>query len=288
MKILFLDDSFLSARSFLGYGGFCIDAQEVRAVSEDIRALKRQKRIPLATELKWSPPQGHYLRTRFSGSRQELYASALRILRKHDARLLCAVHDLSQCYGVKLHGWSIDKAKLWAAEEQMTFLAERFQYTILEPVAEWGLVVSDNYASRKGEEAIIKQVTTDLLTGTLFHKLDRISTIPLMADSKYCFPIQLADLVIGIFVAYLAEGPYATELFPEIATLFAYNPHSGSRTWVSMYTASVLGVGMKLFPPELKKLVKAPLERLDARYDVSNDKGIYERKRQGVRGVGPD
>lgn len=277
MKILFLDDSFLSTSSLLGYGGFVVDAHAVRSLSDDLCEVKRQKRIPLTVELKWSPSAKHFLRSSFKGSRHELYKEALNLLKKYDARLFCIIHDVSQCYGVRIHGWNLDQTKIWASKEQMKYLSERFQHTILSNNNDVGIIISDNYESRKGEEAITKQATFDLQKGTMFQKLDRISTIPLMADSKYCYPIQLADLVTGITVAYFCEGKYASELFPEIAKLFAYDRHLKSTSFVSTFTASVLGVGIKLFPFELKKKMKKQLDALDNKYLISSQKGIYDR-----------
>jgi hypothetical protein len=55
MKVLFLDDSFLSSHTYQGYGGYCLDAENIGSLSEEIQALKRKKRIPWDVELKWSP-----------------------------------------------------------------------------------------------------------------------------------------------------------------------------------------------------------------------------------------
>lgn len=280
MKILFLDDSFLSSQSYQGYGGFCIDANRVRQLSADLRTLKKRKRIPWNVELKWSPPRNHYLRSKFKGCREELYREALTILRSNSARLFCMIHDLSKCYGVTEHRWTKEKAKLWVATEQLKYLSERFQHTYLENDQVDGLIISDNYASRKGEKAIVKKATAELITGTFFQKLDRVSMVPLMADSKYCFPIQLADLVAGITVAFFARGRYGSSLFPEIIDLFAYNPHPGSISFASTYTASVLGVGIKLFPAELKRDVKDLLDDIDNKYVVTSEKGIHARSNE--------
>lgn len=277
MKVLFLDDSFQSSHSFQGYGGFCIDSKAIRPLSDDLSAVKKQYQIPWDTELKWSPSKGHYLNSTFKGKRQSLYSDALSLLRKYNARLICVIHHLSQCYGVTGHGWSEQEAKLWAAKEQMKYLAERFQRTFLESQDTEGIIISDNYASKRGEQALIRQATTDLTTGTFFQTLDRVSMMPLMADSRYCFPIQLADLLTGITVAFFAESKYAKELFPGILDLFAYNPHPGAISFGSTYTAAVLGVGIKLFPPEFKKKGKALLKWVDADYLVTKGSGIRRR-----------
>jgi len=275
MKVLFLDDSFNAEKNYQGYGGFCIDADNIHQLSDEIQALKRRKRIPWDVELKWSPSRNHYLRNKYKGSRNDLYREALAILRQNKAQLFCAIHDLKQCYGVTEHGWNKNEARLWATKEQLKYLTERFQRTILKNQQMYGLIISDNYASRRGEKAIVKQATADIVRGTIFQKFDYVSLVPLMADSKYCFPIQLADLVTGITVAFFAKGKYGLELFPDIVDLFAYNPHQRSISFSSIYSESVIGVGIKLFPRELKREVKDLLDDLDKKYLVAISKGIY-------------
>jgi hypothetical protein len=98
MKFLFLDDSYQKKSDYLGYGGFCIDGTNLRKMGDDIRALKKEFKIPESVEIKWSPPKKHFLRTRFKESRQDLYRAGVAILRSHDARIICAVHSLSECY----------------------------------------------------------------------------------------------------------------------------------------------------------------------------------------------
>lgn len=58
MKILFLDDSYLSKRKYIGSGGFCLNFQSVRPLADDLCDLKRKFRIPQDVEIKWSPFTG--------------------------------------------------------------------------------------------------------------------------------------------------------------------------------------------------------------------------------------
>lgn len=100
-----------------------------------------------------------------------------------------------------MHNWKLEKALRWAVREQLKYLSERFQKAYLEPEDEYGLIVSDSYASRRDE---------------------------------------------------------------------------GSILFVSTYTASVMGVRLKLFPAnEMKNECAEMLNALDARYIVTNEKGIY-------------
>ena len=276
MKVLFLDDSYLSDRKYTGLGGFCLDARSIRVLADDLCELKRSYRIPQSVEVKWSPSPEHYFRKQFNGSRSKLYEDILSLVKKHKGTVLCAVHGLKHCYGVKEHKWEYEKARRWAVGEQIKFLAERFQKTYLEPEDKYGLIVSDSYQSREGEESIINICMREIQSGTFFQKLDRIALAPLMTDSKYCLPIQIADVIIGVTVSYLCGGMYAIPLISRLAPLFAFNPHPNFKSFGSMYTASVLGVGLKLFPTrEMKSECIEMLNDLDDKYAITSEKGIY-------------
>lgn len=294
MKALFLDDSYLREQKFTGLGGFCLDARSIRALSDDFCELKRSYGIPQSVEIKWSPPPDHYLRKKFRGSRFMLYADVLSLLHKHKGTVLCAVHGLKYCYGVRIHSWKYERARRWAVAEQIKFLAERFQKTYLEPEDKYGLIVSDSYASREGEESIINTCMCQIQTGTFFQKLIRIALTPLMTDSKYCIPIQIADVIIGITVSYLCKGKYGIQLIDQLAPIFAFNPHLNANHFTSTYNASVLGIGLKLFPAqEMKRECQEVLKALDTRYEINSEKGIHIRqtlkpnKGIQVKAVGP-
>jgi hypothetical protein len=114
MKLLFLDDSYHRSQKLLGYGGYCIDSKRARSIAEAVAELKTRYRIPQNVELKWSPNSKHFLRTKFAGSRHELYHNVIKTIADHGGRLICAVHALADCHGMAMHGWSLVQAKLWA------------------------------------------------------------------------------------------------------------------------------------------------------------------------------
>lgn len=276
MKILFVDDCYREDEEYLGHGGFCVDEANLRTLANDFSKLKETYEIPDNVELKWSPPKRHYLRRNFEGSRQKLYRDAILLLHKYKVNIICAVHDLRECYGVKLHRWTIKRARLWVAKQQFRLLAERFERPYLQQSNDVGMIIADHYGDKKGETAIIEETNLAMIFGTRFQKFERICMLPLMARSKDCPFLQLADLIIGIVVCSLANSQYAISLFDDLALLFLKNPHKNASAFSSIYSASVLGFGLKLFPKNFRLVGTSLFGEIDDKY-VYTDEGIKER-----------
>jgi hypothetical protein len=276
MRVLFLDDSYVKRNSYLGYGGFCIAGDLIRDLDAALLKVKHKHGVPGRVELKWSPPPQHFLRTKFKGVRQELYWDIIETLARFNARVLCAVHGLDQCYGVRIHGWSTERASIWAAKQQLKFLAERFETNDLLVYDAHGLIISDRYGDRDGEEDLIKDFSFDMILGTEYNDLDRIALPPLMADSRHTNLIQAADLVTGVIVATLGGSKHGAALFEDVARLFAFHPHHGAVGFATMFSYAVLGYGLKLFPSAFSPPGLEHLKALDAKYIVTKE-GVRER-----------
>lgn len=276
MKILFIDDCYRNDKKYLGHGGFCIDATNVRTLVNDVSMLKKKYKMPYNIELKWSPDPGHYLRTNFEGDRQKLYKDAILLLHKYEASIICAVHDLKECYGIQLYGWDMKRSISWAAKQQFKFLAERFERPYLEKNNDVGIVIADHYSDKKGESAIIEEINLATIFGTEFQKFEKMCMIPIMTLSEYCPPVQLADLVVGIVVCSLANSRYALDIFDDIALLFLKDPHENALSFASIYSNSVLGFGLKLFPLSFKPKGISLFQQIDKKYICTNE-GIKKR-----------
>ena len=277
VKILYLDDSYRREERILGYGGYHVDGAAMRRIGDDVAALKNHYGIPPAVELKWAPPRDHFLRTRFTGRRHELYRDALAILERNGARVMCAVHFLNECYPLSLHGWTVDRTIRWAAKQQLKFLAERFQRPCLASGDDCGLIIVDEFGSREGQEALIEGFSLHMLLGTEYETLDRIGALPLTTSSKRSPHVQLADIVTGVIVAALAGSRYGVDLFEHVARCFLYNPHEGSQGFASLLSTAVLGYGLKVFPRGCCTKVEPLFTELDRRYIVTGEKGIHLR-----------
>lgn len=279
MRMMFLDDSFVRQTHYLGYGGYCVAGAVTRELDSILAEVKSAHKVPRHVELKWSPAPDHFIRTDFKGVREDLYRDILRALARFDARVLCAVHGLDDCYGVTIHGWSDERASLWAAKQQLQFLAERFETNDLLVHDDHGLIISDRYGSRDGEEDLIKDFSFAMIIGTGYNDLARIAHTPLMADSQHSNLIQAADIVTGVIVATLGGSKHGTALFEDVARLFVFDPHHGSPAFASMFSDAVLGYGLKLFPSEFKPDGLRSLTELDEKYVVTEE-GVHPRERK--------
>lgn len=276
MKLLFLDDSLQRDRNYLGYGGFCIDEPTLVKLIADLLSLKQDFNIPEEVELKWSLGKEHFLRTKLRGKRQEVYRACVKLLQQYGILVVCAVHSLNDCYGKQLYNWNMKQIILWATKSQLKFVAERFERPGLSASDDRGLMISDRYGDRKAESTLLEDISSALKSGTQYRKFSRICMPPLMTDSRYCSPLQLADIVVGIIVSALAENRYGVELFGDVAIPFLKNSHEGSTTFVSTISSSVLGYGLVLFPASFRPKGYELFRELDCKY-IYTAEGIKER-----------
>jgi hypothetical protein len=273
MKVLFLDDSFQRRPNYLGYGGFSIDESGVRVLIEDILALKSEFNIPRWVNLKWSPGPKHFLRTKFTGNRRELNRRVINLLDKNNTTVICAVHDLNSCYGIRLHNWDFERTRLWATKQQFKFIAERFETPCLSVSGDSGLIIADHYSDVEGENSLIREATVDFERGTGFREFQKICLPPLTATPSDFSPLQVADITVGVIVASLARSRYGLELFEDVAKLFLRDPHENAISFSSLLSAAVLGFGLKLFPPDFRTRGRELFEGLDRKY-IYTDEGL--------------
>lgn len=278
MKLLFLDDSFSRESWFCGYGGFCIDSAVLRSVTTDLVEVKSQFGIPPWVELKWSPGPDHYLRTRFRGVRHELYRAAIRILDRRDARVICAVHALRECYGVSLHGWGRARAAQWAAKQQLRFIAERFDRPYLQSQSEDGMIICDQFGTRDEDSIVAGQFSADMLFGTEYSKMEHIVHVALMTESKHSPAVQLADIIVGVVTSALAGGKYGLALFDEIAPRFLWNPHERAIDFTSTLSSAVIGFGLKVFPKSVERRAQMLFRSVDPAYVVTKKSGVKKMR----------
>lgn len=276
MQLLFLDDSYQKHTGMCGYGGYCIGQESVRALADELMAIKSQFGIPQYVELKWSPDPEHYLRTKFKGERHDLYSQMLGALRKHNATVICSVHSLDDCYGVKVHGWSREATRSWAANEQLKFIAERFQRPLLIRKNDLGIIVCDASHTAVEDKKLVQHFHGSMLGGTGYTPLDRITTQPLMVDSSISPHIQFADLVAGISVSALGGNNYAIALFEQLSLLFLTDPNEKAITYGQMFSDAVRGFGLKMFPATSSSCFAKLFVELDKKYFVT-EKGLQVR-----------
>lgn len=276
MHVLFVDDSYRSGEKYLGHGGFCIPDSQVSQLTRDIAELKDRFGIPQNVELKWSPGPGHYLNTKFKGSREQLWLNAIEILHKHNAHILCAVHDLKDCYGVTLWGWSHEQTRLWTTKQQLKYISERFEQPYLLMCDDEGLIIADEYGGRKGQASITEQASRDIARGTKYRQFEKLCILPLTTNSRYCPPLQLADITIGVTVASLAGSHFALRFFERLSKLYLLDPHERAISFASTFSSAVLGFGLTLFPQTFRARGLELFRELDSKY-IYTSEGLQEK-----------
>ena len=281
MKFLFLDDSKQKVKGknweYVGYGGFCIDSEEIKNLESDFYTIRKKHDIPQHIELKWSPNKRHFLNKEFKGERETLFREIMVLLSKYNAKILCAVHDINECYDVKSNNWSIEQAYLWATNEQLKFLIEKFENPYLEENDDIGLIIADHYGNKKGEYSLIKQSRLYIHYGTELQTFNRICLTPLTASSKDSPFIQIADLVIGITVGSLANSIYAMKLFDNISLIFLKNSKKNKKNSFSTISNATLEYGLKLSPDNFKKKGIKIFKQADKKY-IYTENRIKERE----------
>lgn len=142
-----------------------------------------------------------------------------------------------------------------------------------------GLIIADHYGDRKVEGAIIEETNLTMVLGTRFQEFERICMLPLMTAAKNCPYLQLADLVVGVAVCSLADSEYAITLFDDLALMFLKKPHMRTSVFSSLYSASALGFGLKLFPKSFSFTGAKLFKEIDNKY-VYTEHGVKERVRK--------
>jgi len=271
MHILFLDDSATRNSWHVGYGGYCIDGHHLKELANDIESIKRKFGIPSIVELKWSPGPDHFLRTKFKGVRHDLYKEIINNLFKYNVRIICAVHALKECYGVKIHGWDRHKATRWAVGQQLRFVTERFNRPYLSNISRKGIIVCDEYNNRSEEEDVASQFILDMTFGTNYTTMENIGHVPFMTLSKNSVHVQVSDVLIGVVTSAMSGGRYGLSLFDDVARQFLWNPHEYALSFECLPSSAIIGYGLKVFPAALWGRAHEIFKSINEKYRIDNN-----------------
>ena len=240
MHLVFLDDSAQTGRrrgmgKLLSIGAVMFPEASVAAYAEEIEKIRDDLAVPRATEMKWSPPPGHWLRTG-GGSvvRAELYRRSLELAADLEVRTVVVVWDT----GRRPLTTSLSHVRL------LEFLYERVSVA-LEKAGELGILIADRPGGGVRDEETWLAQTVDLTDlGTIYGKPDRIILPIVTAPSHHLPQLQLADLVTSATTAMVAnENQFARPLVPALMKIVHRN-----------YRGSAAGTGIKLYPDDLLNL----------------------------------
>jgi len=179
---------------------------------------------------------------------------------------------------VNLHGWSRAEATLWAAKQQLRFLAERFDKPFLKQANSHGMIICDEFSTREEDAQVAKHFSVDMLLGTYYSTMERIPHVAMMTESKHSPPLQVADLIVGVVTSAIAGSRWGRALFEDVAVQMLWNPHVHSVSFACSLSAGVLGYGLKVFPNKLTPAAESLFSDLNKIYIVNNS-GVKRRTR---------
>jgi len=231
MHILFLDDSSRERAKFVGIGGVIFHDSCISSLGQLFDATKERHGIPLDEEIKWSPKRDSWIYNNLAkDKRGAAYSEFLNLVRVYGGTVLVAVmrKDIT----------SFDtRGAKWQCIE---FVSERFQFFLQHQEDRYGIIIADFPGSGSEEKNLLTNYHELRQKGTRFVKLSKIVMNLLTTESQWHPGLQIADLIVGVTTAMCtAHSAYASP-FWNIVKEKLHRTASGS----------VIGCGLKIFPPE--------------------------------------
>jgi hypothetical protein len=239
MQLAFIDDSEEKQprRAGLGHlvavGGVVVPEMAVAPYSIGLAGICQELGVPERTELKWSPGDGSWLKTREgSAVRTELRERMLTLAVDLGITSVAVVWDRG------LVDWSVNEVQV----EILRWVYERISMCL--PADEVAVVIADEPGGDRRDQREWLAETLELTDhGTEYVTPDRV-VLPIVTTPSHHVPhLQLADLVVGATTAAVAGNRYALKLVPLLRQLAHKNAYG--------YAG---GAGIKLFPNDLLNL----------------------------------
>lgn len=218
----------------VGVGAVLFPENSLIAYSDGIRCLRDELRIPPEVELKWSPPDGSWLKTPEGNAiRTALRKRMLTLARDISVRSLTVVWDRGSL------AWPLPETR----REVLKYLYDKVSLC-LTTLEDHAVVIADEPGGGPADQRAWLAQTLPLTDeGTDYSKPDRIVLPITTAPSHHVPHLQLADLVAGATTAAVAGNRYALDLKPELMALAHRN-----------FYGRVGGAGLTLWPPELRNI----------------------------------
>jgi hypothetical protein len=239
VRVAFVDDSKpYGRRSGMGrliaLGAVVFPEHAIAEYASEAEAIYTDLDVPLDAELKWSPPDGSFLKSPEGNEvRGVLVKRTLQLAVETGAGSVVVVWDTGR---TTLQGQP-------AEQRVLKFLYERVSMCLESDI---GLMIADKPAGGRVSDDEKWLASTLELTdyGTEYIDPDHIILPIVTAPSHHLRQLQLADLVTGATAAAVAGGnQYADQLAPLLLALAHKNRFDLAG-----------GAGLKLFPDELRNL----------------------------------
>ena len=220
--------------SLVSVGSVMLDEAALRPLSTAVDECCRAAGVPDGTELKWSPPRDNWLYDNLHGDdRANLFAFCLQALGNAGGRAVAIVWDTGR---TTLQGdEAFSRAVDWALE----------RFVMQLPPEALGAVIADRPGGDLADEnRMLASALERIEQGTPYVQLsERIALNLLTTPSHLSRHVQLADLVAGSTTGMVGGNQYAPPVFAHVRPLL-FQGNQGERA----------GVGLKLFPDELRNL----------------------------------
>jgi hypothetical protein len=187
-------------------GGMCVPSAAIRPLTLGLEQMCDEYGFPANEEFKWSPPKDSWMRKNLrGGTRAEFHVDCLRAAAHHDARACVVIEDEGRrSTSGRSDDHELDAVKLFL---------ERC-HSHLEDTGSEAIVLADHPSGgRPAEAEFVAACLRTLRRGTGYVMPTRIALV-LTEDSKNTRLLQLADLIVGATLAYVAgETRYSPTLF---------------------------------------------------------------------------
>ena len=240
MHVAFVDDSKQDGRRrgmgrLVALGAVIFHERTIAEYARQSEALYASLDVPSETELKWSPPDGSFLKSEAGRLiRGLLVQRTLELAVELGSRSVVVVWDTGRA--TELQGKP-------AEQKVLEFLYERVSMCMEEDV---GMMTADKPSGgRTSDDEKWLQSTLELTNyGTDYVHPEHIVLPIVTAPSHHLRQLQLADLITGATAAVVAGGnSYANDLAPLLLAL----AHKNRRSMAG-------GAGVKLYPNQLRNL----------------------------------
>jgi hypothetical protein len=220
VRVFFGDDSKQDAPSRAGMGplvaigGVHVGHAELYPLQRRIDALCKQSGFPTGEPFKWSPGKELWMYDHLKdAARNEFFRGILNAAQAHGVGACIVIED-------KNGGMATKKVKTHELDGTRLFL-ERADME-LGRVGEKGMVVVDRPGGGlKDQEAFLGSCVDALQEGTDYWKKAHTAFV-VSGPSKFLRLLQLADVVVGSTLAYVAgEAAHAPETFQHVRPMLA-------------------------------------------------------------------
>jgi hypothetical protein len=217
--------------SLVAVGGMYVPGALVRSLALALEELCEEFGFPPSEEFKWSPTRGSWMRENVRGGTQrELYVDCLKVAAEHEVEAWVVIEDVayrSTTGGGDDH--ELDVVKIFL---------ERCQRH-LDGTDTEAIVLADHPSGgRPAEAEFAAACLRTLRNGTRYVHPTRVALV-VTEDSKNTRLLQLADLIVGSTLAYVAgETRRSAPLFEDHIRGLLRRSEEGQ----------IGGVGLKLHP----------------------------------------